>query len=309
MNDESSSSSAALPAVPPPSANEETSPTSEHIIADDNAPSFYFSRNPRLSDLLAVLDRLIWMEVTVMYLLDNSFIRFAMRSMVQIVYLMPRPKGFPEQNAPQPYVGAIIGINILCIMFHLINSAPEAGEATRGYLHGSLMLDFVGQHGPTSKLRLLLLDVFILLLQLVALATFTEKKELDTKKSFHTSVEANNQDHDSEERGEIRGTSTEELESVELQEIGENSSRTVTRDSEARPRQKSRFAVSDNIATGQALIGEFYLLDNVRQVYRTYEERRSGRSVSAVDRNTRLLAMRGIPVRLAREMTAPRNST
>jgi hypothetical protein len=131
---------------------------------------------------------------------SNSFLRFALRSMVQAVYLMPKPIEFPEQNLPQPYIGGVLGVNIICMLFHLFSRAPEAGEATRGYLHGSLLLDFIGQHGPSSKLRLLLLDMVILLLQFLALAVISERKELETKKdgSSQTAsiVEVHNQDHD-----------------------------------------------------------------------------------------------------------------
>jgi hypothetical protein len=195
--------------------------------------------------------------------------------MVQAVYLMPKPKIFSEQNIPQPYVGGILGTNILCIIFHLINSPPNAGEATRGYLHGSLLLDFVGQLGPTSKIRLFLLDVIILLLQLIALAANSEKKELDNKKASdeaYPNTESNNQDHDAEERGEVRGTSVGP-EAIEVQELSDSAA-TIMQESEE-SRQTHTFTISDNIASGQAIIGEFFLVDSVRHQYSVYQKSRN----------------------------------
>ncbi len=43
-------------------------------------------------------------------------------------------------------------------------------------MHGSLLLDFVGQKGPTSKIRLVALDVLVLGLQLLMLAVCDENK-------------------------------------------------------------------------------------------------------------------------------------
>ena len=238
---------------------------------------------------------------------SNSFIRFAVRAMVQAVYIMPKPKGFPEQNVPQPYVGGVIGTNIICIIFHIFNSPPEAGEATRGYLHGSLILDFIGQQGPTSKLRLLLLDVLILVLQFMALATIHERNELDARKTpdestTSTTIGTNNQDHDAEERGEVRGTSIGS-DAIELQDLGDNRLGTAMQGPEG-PAQNHTFAISDNIASGQAIIGDFLLLDSARRMYRAYEDRRRQmRETDARVAEGGLVAMHGLRQRLSEQLT------
>jgi hypothetical protein len=225
--------------------------------------------------------------------------------MVQAVYLMPKPTEFPEQNLPQPYIGGVLGVNIVCMLFHLFNRAPEAGEATRGYLHGSLLLDFVGQHGPSSKLRLLLLDLVILLLQFLALAATSERKELESKKegASHTAsaVESHNQDHDAEERGEIRGT-TLGTNDIELDNLGDSRTATTMHESEP-PIQNHTFALSDNIASGQAIIGDFYLVDSARSMYRAYEDRRREQSeTDAQVADGGLAAMHGLRQRLTQQL-------
>lgn len=226
--------------------------------------------------------------------------------MVQAVYLMPKPKGFPEQNVPQPYVGGIAGTNLICMIFHLFNGRPEAGEAERGYLHGSLLLDFIGQQGPTFKLRLVLLDVVIMILQFVALAAISEKQDLDSKKPNEESAQAssngqaNNQDHDAEERGELRGTSLG-TDGIELQDLGSTELTAMLQDS---PAQNHIFSMSDNIASGQAIIGDFYIMDSAKQMYREYENRRrEQRETDARVAEGGLAAMHGLRQRISEQLS------
>jgi len=60
----------------------------------------------------------------------------------------------------RPYIGAIFGPNIICMFLHIFTARSEAGEAMRGYLHGGVIIDLIGQKGPTSKLHLVILDIF-----------------------------------------------------------------------------------------------------------------------------------------------------
>ena len=48
----------------------------------------------------------------------------------------------------------------------------------RGYLHGGLIVDLIGQKGPTSKVHLVLLDLLVLVLQCVMLTVHLEKEVL-----------------------------------------------------------------------------------------------------------------------------------
>ena len=78
----------------------------------------------------------------------------------------------------RPYIAAIFSSNVLCFLLHLLYARPEAGEATRGYLHGGMIIDFVGQKGPTSKFRLVALDLVVLILQLVMLSVHIKRQAL-----------------------------------------------------------------------------------------------------------------------------------
>lgn len=99
-----------------------------------------------------------------------------LRAITQLYYLTPKAAHQPTIPKSAPCIGAIFGANILCALLHIFLARPEAGEAERGYLHGGLLIDFVGQHGPTSKIRLLAFDVLVLALQLLTLAVHLERQ-------------------------------------------------------------------------------------------------------------------------------------
>lgn len=196
-----------------PPDSPETPPTE-----DEGAP-YRFSAKRRLDDLIFSLDRLICAEIAVLYFIDNSFICLALRAATQTAYLRRTPPPVPA--APLLYA------NIICLILHLYRKQPQAGEALRGYLHGGLLLDFIGQQGPTSKWQLILMDMIITCLQLVAFGLALQRKDMDKSKARDAA--STQPDHDAEERGELP----------------------VAKHSEE----------SDLIASGQAVVAEFYFAD------------------------------------------------
>lgn len=159
---------------------------------------------------------------------STSFWRFFIRVMVQFIFLTPKPPMLPQ--APpgnKPYIGAILGSNAICIILHAYQHAPSAGEATRGYMHGGLAMDFIGQKGPSSKIHLLLLDLFVVFLQLTQLSVLLTvhklKESSSTSRASTTRPAATRQDLDSEERGVRRSI---EQQDIEMQNL--NSSGTTT---------------------------------------------------------------------------------
>ena len=104
-----------------------------------------------------------------------SIVHFAIRGIVQLLFFTPKASPFPEASKQQPYVGAIALSNLFCMFLHCISANPASGEATRGYLHGGLFIDFIGQKGPISKLRLLTFDLMILVIQIIMLGVLLEK--------------------------------------------------------------------------------------------------------------------------------------
>lgn len=138
-----------------------------------------------------------------------SIIVFAVRAIVQFIFFTPKAPPFdPTRN--QPFIGAIFASNLFCMAYHKFLSHPEADETTRGYLHGGLLIDFIGQKAPVSLVRLLSLDVLVLLLDLIMLGLIIERvKTIDATAANSAASEPietspDPQDHDSEERGVLR---------------------------------------------------------------------------------------------------------
>ena len=153
-----------------------------------------------------------------------SFIRFLLRLLPHYSFLTP--KDGLLLPAEQPHIYTIFVPSVLCILAHVVLGLPEAGEATRGYLHGGVVIDFIGQKPPRSRLAFLLFDLVILGAQCLMLAVHQERERL--KKALSPSLqtatpsgdgqtqegaaaaaaaaaaEATTQDHDAEERGVLR---------------------------------------------------------------------------------------------------------
>ncbi|KAL4870830.1 hypothetical protein BDV12DRAFT_165309 [Aspergillus spectabilis] len=169
--------------------------------------------------LLRDLDILIYCELSALYYFDCSIVLFAIRAVVQLIFFTPKAPPFdPTRN--QPFVGAIFASNLFCIILHSFFSQPEAGEATRGYLHGGILIDFIGQKAPVPLTRLLFLDFLVMILNFVMLGLIVERVKLAESRdtTSTTTGAANNnttittttgdepaqsqdQDHDHEERG------------------------------------------------------------------------------------------------------------
>ena len=137
-----------------------------------------------------------------------SLLRFFVRAIPHWLFFTPKPVFFPTPTHNRPYLSSIEFANSFCAFLHIILSRPEAGEAARGYLHGGLLIDFVGELGPVSKWRLLLFDIFILLLQVLMLGATLEKRDMKLAMSNMGYAEASGnretstrQDLDAEEQG------------------------------------------------------------------------------------------------------------
>lgn len=144
---------------------------------------------------------------------------------------MQRP---PDE--PRPFLPIVAGLFTVNFLLHMLYHAPSAGEDTRGYLHGGLMIDFIGQQGPTSKWKLGGLDLCILILQLIMVSVHVKRRDLKKQLTQITAGEgppgstadtatseitadnttptttsenaARGQDADDEERGVLRRTDT-----------------------------------------------------------------------------------------------------
>ena len=198
-----------------------------------------------------------------------------MRALPHWFYFTPKPSIFPPPSPThRPYIGMIFGNNIICILLHLLFKPPAAGEATRGYLLGGLLIDFVGQESPVSRWRLLVLDAMVLALQILILAVTLERRKLAVEYRGVPvgEVEEARQDHDSEERGMMRRDDTVQ-DDIELQDIRHTSSgrtggdedreRDELLDHDGSHQQEDRHPL-DPFLTGQAVIINVHVIDTIR---------------------------------------------
>jgi hypothetical protein len=239
-----------------------------------------------------------------------SFVRFLLRLLPHYSFLTP--KDGVHLPAEQPHIYTIFVPSVLCIFAHTFFSLPEAGEATRGYLHGGVIIDFIGQKPPTSKLAFLLFDLVILGTQCLMLAVHQEREKL--KKAVAPALQTlspsgdqteqgaaveTTQDHDAEERGVLRDEAyVGGAEGIELQPLsGSGSAREggIPGDDE---QGGSTFASAtasadtlDIIRSGNAVLANFHVIHAVRTIGNGAQTAAAGYSLRALGFNARLAAL------------------
>lgn len=165
------------------------------------------------------------------------------------------------------------------MLLHMVGSLPRAGEASRGYLHGGVIVDFIGQKPPTSKLSLLLLDLMVMVVQCLMLAVHQDRERLRKAvlpiRNATTNPESTSppavtaQDHDAEERGVLRDeTSDIELRSMSDGRVqGEGGERQEEATSLLEVAASERHAAPDLMGvlrSGNALLGNFHVPHAIR---------------------------------------------
>lgn len=246
--------------------------------------------------LLRELDIVIYCELAALYYMEYvfslasidslltlyscTFFLFALRVIVQLIFFSPKAPPF-EPTRSQPYIGAIFGTNLLCAFLHIVAIHPSAGEETRGYLHGGLFIDFVGQKAPVSRIRLVTFDFLIMLIHLVMLGLILERVRTDVKRestedgeSAAASTEAEDganaeQDHDAEERGVLRNETNNDGSSEALQDSTLERTALLAEPAEDGSSPPSRHSHPlDNFASGEALILDMGLFETIRDQWR-----------------------------------------
>lgn len=255
-----------------------------------------------LDGLLRELDMIIFLELITIYYLDCSFFWFFTRALFHFFLLTPLPDIvlLPSRDEHRAFLPLILGPFVFCSILHLTFSRPSAGEDTRGYLHGGLLIDFIGQQGPTSKLHLVALDTCILVLQLVMLSVHVKRRKLRRNLPPMPGLRANeeparpsepaggtahpDQDADAEERGVLRRVDTmsdidQELDDADglllSQEISSSSSASST-------------DVLDALNSGQVVVADLHVIDTLLQEHRDYQAYQQARSNGVVNASSSL---------------------
>ncbi|KAB8542137.1 hypothetical protein FH972_025600 [Carpinus fangiana] len=205
------SSASAFDAPPSPT----TAPPSPVLTSSASTPDNPHSirlrkRASLLKDLLLSLDSLILINLAATYYLDTLSLLFLFRTLaqraMQLTAFAPLPH-IPAALAPMltaaldrqstsssPQLALLTGTTILAITLHLFMAPPSAGEATRGYLHGGLFIDFVGQKAASpviSRLRLVALDVLSGGLQVIMVCVLRECRRCEVAAEADIGAAAN----------------------------------------------------------------------------------------------------------------------
>lgn len=278
-------------------------------------------RNPGLArklefvtHLLKSLDTLVFVELSALYYMEYVFIpsspptalaphgprsplrpiyrcsmfRFVLRAVGQYMYLTPKDDSFPFlMPATRMHVMLVVIPNIICMLLHLFCSLPVGPDYHRGYMHGGLVIDFIGQKPPTSRLYYLLADVAILAIQCLMLTVHTERERLRVMlKTFRPLVSdlaqqvmtiPSIEDLDAEERGVSREMSglatTDETNDVEMQPLrrasdaddgNEPNGESESLSRESSMEESSRSHLSDVLSSGNAILGEYHVIHSIR---------------------------------------------
>ena len=181
-------------------------------------------------------------------------------------------------------MAAITLTNVVNILIHTFSNAPAAGEAMRGYLHGALLIDFVGELGPISKVRLVLLDILTLVLQFVIFAVVMERDRLkrgmegslaaSPTGAEHASREDIGQDLDAEEQGVHReaddGVNGIEMRNLRSSVASNEEERAETEAEVLMPRGERKQHPLDTFNSGQHVIANLHVIDTIRTSYRQW---------------------------------------
>lgn len=239
------------------------------------------------------LDALAYAELCILYYMDCSFFRLFIRWMAQTLFVSPKTED-AVIIVPNYHISAIVTPNLLCMFLHLISSPPEAGEASRGYLHGGILIDFIGQRAPSSRFTLILLDVVVLAIQCFMITVNIEKERIrniiqpsrgNTSPRAAIVVPNTGQDHDSEERGVLRDApgidEANEMDGIELRPLGNQNTNGIDGEPGSggsgplrRPgaRQSGQLeGLADVLRSGNAVIGNFNVPQSLRTAWDSRE--------------------------------------
>ena len=273
-------------------------------------------RNPGLkrklefvTHLLKGLDTLLFAELSALYYMeyanytqptsrssktDHAFLRrcslfrLIIRAFGHFMYLSPKDETLPIIiPASRTHVILIVLPNLWCMLVHLFAALPQGLEYHRGYQHGGMIIDFVGQKPPTYRTYYLLADFFILGLQCLMLAVHAERERLrlslktfqplitDPARRVQVATARAIEDLDLEEQlidssGPSMSGAADGGGDIELQPLRRSSSRSGrTEASELGLRTNSgddisRSRLSDILSSGNAMLDDYHILHCMR---------------------------------------------
>lgn len=230
------------------------------------------------------------------------------------MYLSPKDEAFPFlMPATRVHVMLVVIPNMLSMLLHLFTALPTGPEYHRGYQHGGLIIDFVGQQPPTSRLYYILADIFILALQCVMLCIHTEREKLRLilktfRPLFPDGLQELRQERtleqlDAEERGVtselVDGSPDVTGDDIEMQPLNPTDAEAGTSGRAGATEARSPGGsgddqptshLSDIMSSGNGVLGEYHVLHTMRSAATEFE-RTAAHSLRSFSYGTTLAAI------------------
>lgn len=244
-----------------------------------------------LNELLRDVDMVIYMELMTVYYLDSSFFWLAVKALIHGTLLTPTPDTPTldrPPDEPKPFLPLLLFSFAAPFVLHLASATPAAGEDTRGYLHGGLMIDFIGQQPPASRVTLAALDACILLLQVMMVSVHVKRRDLKKKLAalLSATAAAREQDADDEERGVLHRTDTLSDAGAEAGGEGQDDEEQQYQHQQQqhqRPHQYDAQDALDMLTSGQCVVADLTLVDTLMHENRNYSAYRLTHSETAAN--------------------------
>lgn len=173
-------------------------PTDEQTIIN-NASVLYKRKKYFLQDLRSSMKFVGFILLGIVYLRDLSMLRLGIRAFTQYSISNPYPTpsmrvSISEESKKALTKFLLIGIfsaNSFCFLIHLLFGSFHSTDASNGFLHGGMTIQFIGERVPYSTLELILLDLGILIVQVVyhSLMCMTDDSKVLEVKHPHTNTE------------------------------------------------------------------------------------------------------------------------
>ena len=216
-----------------------------------------------------------------------SLFRFLIRAATHALFVSPKDETFPFLMLINRMHILLIAIpNMYCILVHILTQVPAGHEYHRGYQHGGMIIDFVGQKPPQYKLYYILADFFVLALQFLMLSIHDEREKLRLKLGLFKPFVPPAQEQprgrtleelDREERGEGALDETDDIELRPLTGTSADDDASTSRDDGTERQEEeggssrrssedgpSASHLADVLASGNAVIGEYHIMHSIR---------------------------------------------
>lgn len=212
--------------------------------------------------------------------------RFALRAAAQSLYLTPKDESLPVAiPSTRAHVILVVLPNFICILLHMFGSLSVGTEEHRGYLHGGMVIDFVGQTPYMSRLYYIFIDVMLLFLQSLMMTIHNERESLRvTLKTFRPLPSArvadgasarSLEDIDTEEQGMPREESLslrmDDGNDIELRELNGDGTSIMENervdDCEPPPSESTgegQSYLADVLNSGTGSLGDYHILNTMR---------------------------------------------